>query len=329
MNIETLINADFRGCIQVVRHGETILEKAYGFADLANRVPNEPDTKFATASAGKVFVAAGILQLIEQGRLNFSGRIGDLLGFDLRAIDRNITVEELLTHTSGIPDYFDESIMEEYEDLWRDYPNYKIRSNRDLLPLFLDKPMMYPRGSRFQYNNTGFVVLAMILESVTGAAFDEYLRDCLFIPCGMTSTGYYELDRLPAKCASNYIYDAETQTYRTNIFSVDAKGTGAGGAFTTVGDIRRFWEHLMSGKVISPDMTANMTENHSGDARCYGYGIWLREQNEINFPYFQGSDPGVSFISSYKKETETVVTLVSNYGDDVWQLHRKLTAELY
>ena len=97
--------------------------------------------------------------------------------------------------------------------------------------------MMYPRGSRFQYNNTGFVVLAMILESVTGAAFDEYLRDCLFIPCGMTSTGYYELDRLPAKCASNYIYDAETQTYRTNIFSVDAKGTGAGGAFTTVGDI--------------------------------------------------------------------------------------------
>ena len=98
MNIETLINADFRGCIQVVRHGETILEKAYGFADLANRVPNEPDTKFATASAGKVFVAAGILQLIEQGRLNFSGRIGDLLDFDLRAIDRNITVEELLTH---------------------------------------------------------------------------------------------------------------------------------------------------------------------------------------------------------------------------------------
>lgn len=85
----------------------------------------------------------------------------------------------------------------------------------------------------------------------------------------------------------------------------------------------------MSGKVISPDMTADMTENHSGDARCYGYGIWLREQNGIYFPYFQGSDPGVSFISSYKKETETVVTLVSNYGDDVWQLHRKLTAELY
>lgn len=157
MNIETLINADFRGCIQVVRHGETILEKAYGFADLANRVPNEPDTKFATASAGKVFVAAGILQLIEQGRLNFSGRIGNLLDFDLRAIDRNITVEELLTHTSGIPDYFDESIMEEYEDLWRDYPNYKIRSNRDLLPLFLDKPMMYPAEAVF---NTTIPVLS-------------------------------------------------------------------------------------------------------------------------------------------------------------------------
>ncbi len=144
----------------------------------------------------------------------------------------------------------------------------------------------------------------------------------------MTSTGYYELDRLPAKCASNYIYDAETQTYRTNIFSVDAKGTGAGGAFTTVGDIRRFWEHLMSGKVISPDMTADMTENHSGDARCYGYRIWLREQNGIYFPYFQGSDPE-SVLSLLIRKRQTVVTLVSNYGDDVWQLHRKLTAELY
>ncbi len=126
-------------------------------------------------------------------------------------------------------------------------------------------------------------MLAMILESVTGAAFDEYLRDCLFIPCGMTSTGYYELDRLPAKCASNYIYDAETQTYRTDIFSVDAKARSGRRIYDFIGDISDAWEHLMSGKVISPDMTANMTENHSGDARCYGYGIWLRSKRNL-FP---------------------------------------------
>lgn len=328
MNIDAYIDAGFRGCIQIAAHGKTIFEKAYGYADLPNRIPNETDTKFATASAGKVFVAAGILQLIEKGVLDFNDTIGDILDFDLKAIDRHITVEELLTHTSGIPDYFDESIMEEYEDLWRDFPNYKIRSNRDLLPLFLEKPMMYPRGSRFQYNNAGFVVLAMIMESITGAVFDEWLRDHVFTPCGMSSTGYYELDRLPAKCASNYIYNAQDQTYRTNIFSVDAKGTGAGGAFTTVADIRRFWDHLMSGRLLSPHMTASMMMNHSGSAQCYGYGVWLKQQNGVYSPYFQGSDPGVSFISSYQNESETMITLVSNYGDNVWQLHKMLAAEL-
>lgn len=329
MNIDAYIDTGFRGCIQIAAHGKTVFEKAYGYADLPNQIPNETDTKFATASAGKVFVAAAILQLIEEGKLDFNDTIGGFLDFDLKAIDRHITIEDLLTHTSGIPDYFDESIMEEYEDLWRDFPNYKIRSNRDLLPLFLEKPMMYPRGSRFQYNNTGFVILAVIMESITGAVFDEWLRDHLFIPCGMTWTGYYELDRLPAKCASNYIYNAQDQTYRTNIFSVDAKGTGAGGAFTTVADIRRFWDHLMSGRLLSPQMTASMMMNHSGSAQCYGYGIWLKQQNGVYFPYFQGSDPGVSFISSYKKESETVITLVSNYGDNVWQLHKMLTAELF
>lgn len=328
MNLEALIDAGFRGCIQIAVHGRTVFEKACGYADLPNRIPNDSSTKFATASAGKVFVAAGILQLIEKGKLNFNDTIGDMLDFDLKAIDRNITIKELLTHTSGIPDYFDESVMEDYEDLWRDFPNYKIRSNRDLLPLFLEKPMTYPHGSRFQYNNTGFVVLAIIMESITGAVFDEWLEDHIFAPCGMTSTGYYELDRLPAKCASNYICIAQDQTYRTNIFSVDAKGTGAGGAFTTVGDIRRFWDHLMSGRLLSPEMTADMIRNHSGGAQCYGYGVWLKKQNGVYSPYIQGSDPGVSFISSYRKENETVITLVSNYGDNVWQLHKMLAAEL-
>ena len=99
MNLEALIDAGFRGCIQIAVHGRTVFEKACGYADLPNRIPNDSSTKFATASAGKVFVAAGILQLIEKGKLNFNDTIGDMLDFDLKAIDRNITIKELLTHT--------------------------------------------------------------------------------------------------------------------------------------------------------------------------------------------------------------------------------------
>lgn len=330
MDINDLIGLDFRGCVLIQEGNEMVFQKSFGYADLPNKVPNENDTKFATASAGKVFVAVGILQLIERGLLKFNDEIGNIFNFDLKAIDGTITIEELLSHTSGIPDYFDEGVMSGYEELWTDFPNYKIRSNKDLLPLFIDKPMMYTRGSMFQYNNTGFVVLAMIIEELTGSAFDEYLKENVFAPCGMVSTGYYELDRLPAKCAVNYIYNEKDNDYSTNIFSVDAKGTGAGGAYTTVNDISLFWEHLMSGQLLSPEMTAAMMTNHSGEAQCYGYGIWLEKQdNGYGYrPYFQGCDPGVSFISSYDADKKTMIVLVSNYGDNVWEPLKKITNHL-
>ncbi|MDF2889500.1 MAG: serine hydrolase [Lacrimispora sp.] len=328
MNIDKLIPADFRGCISIYQNEKMLFEKAYGYADLPNHVLNDLETRFATASAGKVFVAIGILQLIEKGLLHLGDKIGSFFDFDLEQIDAEITVEQLLTHTSGIPDYFDESVMTEYEELWYDFPNYRIRSNKDLLPLFIHKPMMYPRGSKFQYNNTGFVVLAMILEKVTGMAFDRYLEESIFIPCKMIHTGYYELDRQPAKCASNYIFDKERNDYRTNIYSVDAKGTGAGGAFTTIGDIRLFWKNLLSYQLLSPSMTETMLSNRSGESQCYGYGIWLKKtENDYN-PYFQGCDPGVSFKSAFDKKSQILITIVSNYGDDVWKLWREVSANL-
>ena len=324
MDLNRLVSKDFRGCAMVCVDGKTIFEGAYGYADLPNQLPNQLGTRFATASAGKVFVAVGILQLVERGRLALNDAIGDVLKLDLHQIDPTVTVEELLTHTSGIPDYFDESVMEEYEELWTDFPNYKIRTNRDLLPLFIHKPMMYPRKNRFQYNNAGFVLLALILEELTGQAFDEYLAQHVFLPCGMERTGYYELDRLPARCAANYILDEARGGYRTNIFSVDAKGTGAGGAFTTLADIRLFWEGLLANRLLAPQTTAAMLQNHSGEASCYGYGIWLEKEGDALIPYFQGSDSGVSFVSRCDPAKKQLITLVSNFGDNVWALQKKI-----
>lgn len=324
MKIESVFDKSFRGCALITEKNRVLFQKAFGFADLPNKVDNDFDTKFATASAGKVFVAVGILQLIEKSLLHLEDTIGEILDFDWKQIDPGITVEELLTHTSGIPDYFDESVMSEYEDLWINFPNYKIRSNQDLLPLFLDKPMMYPHGSKFRYNNTGFVVLALMIEKITGKDFDKYLTDAVFTPCGMRDTGYYELDMLPAKCAINYIYDERRGGYRTNIFSVDAKGTGAGGAFTTIADIKSFWEGLLSYKLLSESMTKNMISNHSGEKECYGYGIWLRKIKDHFVPYFQGCDPGVSFVTSYDFQRQLMIVLVSNYGDNVWKLRKDI-----
>ena len=335
MNIKEIIDIDFRGNVYIVQDDNVLCESVTGCADLANEVPNSIDTKFASASAGKVFVAVGILQLIEQGKIKFQDTLGKLLPIDLHSIDSDVTVEQLLNHTSGVPDYFDETVMDEYEELWIDYPNYKIRRNSDLLPLFIDKPMMYPKGEKFQYNNTGYVLLAMIIENVTGMIFDQYLKANIFDVCDMKSTGYYELDRLPAKCANNYIYCAETKDYRTNIFSVDVKGTGAGGAFITVKDILCFWRGLLNGKLISRELVAKMFSKQSGDGTdpeegYYGYGVWIIDNpNGKDLVYFQGCDPGVSFISEYNPNDNIISVLVSNYGDNVWSEMRKIREELY
>lgn len=317
------IPADFRGCV-MLRHADGSVQRwAQGYADLPNERENRHDTRFGTASAGKAFVAVGVLQLVEKGLVRLDSTIGEALPIDWKAIDREITVEQLLTHTSGIPDYFDESVMSEYEELWVDFPNYRVRRNADLLPLFIDKPMMYPRGERFQYNNTGFVVLAMIIEQATGMEFDRYLQENVFAPAGMADTGYFELDRLPRNCANAYIWDEARGEYRTNIYCIDAKGTGAGGAFTTMGDVLNFWDALLNHRLLSAEMTQRMLTVHAQDgAAMYGYGIWMRPDGA----QFEGCDPGVGFVTRWNKNDGRIAAAVSNYGDDVWKLMEEIMA---
>ena len=306
MNIPT----GFSGVISIKQGNQIIFQKALGFADMPNKVPNEINTKFGTASAGKSFVAAAILQLIKEGTISLDSTIGDILSFDLKAIDPHITIQQLLNHTSGIPDYFDESVMDEYEELWQDIPNYRIRTSSDLLPLFIDKPMMYPRGTKFQYNNSGYVVLGLIIEAIEQLPFDKYLQEAIFDPFGMIDTGYYEMDKLPAKCAYAYINDGDG--YRTNIYSIDAKGTGAGGAFTTASDVERFWEGLIRNNLLE-QMSSPQTE-------YYGYGLWLGKTR----PSMQGSDPGVDFISTYDAQKQLCITILSNMNCNVNRMHGDL-----
>jgi len=326
MDFSHVINNNFSGVVSVTHKKKVVFQDAFGYADLPNKIPNEPDTRFPTASAGKAFVAVAIMKLIQDGKLSLDSRLVDEVHFNLKAINPTITVRQLLNHTSGIPDYFDESLMDEYEQLWANYPNYKIRTSADLIELFIDKPMMYSPGDKFQYNNTGYVVLGLIIETITGKPFDEYLEEAVFKPAAMTNTGYYELDRLPAKCANAYIYDEVRGDYRTNIYSVDVKGTGAGGAFTTVPDVEKFWKALLSYQFLS-EKTVNLMMRPQVAEKCYGFGFWLDEKQDGLIIHFEGCDPGVSFYSAYDREKDLMITLVSNFGDNVWELYEKINSQ--
>jgi CubicO group peptidase (beta-lactamase class C family) len=317
--IEAIIGNDFNGVVYVSKNGEELFKKAYGYADLPNQRLNKTDTIFEVASGSKAFVATGIMKLIEEKKLSLKSRLGDVLDFDLKQISPDITVYQLLNHTSGIPDYFDESVMEDMSELWAIFPCYKMRTPSDMIPTYINKPMMYSPGEKFQYNNAGYTVLAMMIEKITGIDFDKYLDALIFQPCGMKSTGYYALDRLPANCATAYIYDEEQELHFTNIYSTNAKSDGAGGVYTTVEDIARFWAHFLAGEIVSMDTVKSMTSVHATDEEedsTYGLGFWLDGET----PFFQGMDPGISFITR-RQNNGLLTVLMSNFCDDVWELN--------
>ncbi|TLG71821.1 beta-lactamase family protein [Culicoidibacter larvae] len=318
-----LIPEDFSGVIHVANNNAVIFNQAYGYADIANQRKNNLETRFGSASAGKVFVATAILMLITDGRLNFTDTIGERLPIDWQQINPKITVEQLLTHTSGIPDYFDEDELDDYAELFIDFPNYRLRKNADLVPLFIEKPMKSESGTIFNYSNSGYVVLAAIIEQVTGMAFDQYLQQTIFEPYDMTQTGYYQLDRLPANCAQGYIWDEQHDEYYTNIYSIDAKGSGAGGAFTTGGDAHKFWQGLLNDQRIDDAIRSKLLQPLVDE--CYSYGLWFLEPTR---PYFIGFDPGTRFISSYNLMTKHNITIISNKEFPIGTLHKAIKAYL-
>jgi len=320
--IEDLIGGDFNGVVSVLQNGEPIFKKAYGYADLPNRRPNNTDTIFEVASGSKVFVATGIMKLIEEGKFSLESAIGELLDFNLKQISPEITVRQLLNHTSGIPDYFDESVMDDMSELWAKFPCYLMRKPSDMIPTFVDKPMMYSPGEKFKYNNTGYCVLAMIIEKVTGMDFDNYLAKLIFEPCGMKSTGYYELDRLPANCATAYIHDEERNEYFTNFYSTNAKSDGAGGVYTTVDDIANFWKYFLAGAIVCTETVKAMTSLQAFDDaedEEYGFGFWL----DGDVPFFQGMDPGVSFMTRHQSNGILTI-LMSNFCNNVWEINNDI-----
>jgi CubicO group peptidase (beta-lactamase class C family) len=305
------------GVIYVKENQEITTFEPRGYKDYYNELPIDKETRFPTASAGKVFVAVAILQLIEQGKITLDSTLKDTLKIDLGQIDPEVTIYQLLTHTSGVPDYCDESKFPNYADLWTDYPNYKVTSNKDLLPLFINEPMMYEKGTKFQYNNSAYVLLGLIIEELTNKEMDQHLKDVIFNPLNMKSTGYFSLDRLPKNCANAYILDKDTNKYYTNIYSIDKKGSGAGGAYTNAIDINLFWNGLFQYKLLSKETVDNMLNRHQDlENWGYGLGIWLDESNN---PMFIGSDPGANFITYYNLSTHKQITVISNFEEDVFK----------
>lgn len=322
-SIEKVINnEEFSGVVFVKDNNRVLYESAYGHFNRAEAQLNTVHTRFGIASGCKLFTAIAICQLVENGKLSFDTRLKDCLDEVFPHFDRDVTIHHLLTHSSGIPDYFDEETMDNYEDLWKQTPMYLLKGLNDFLPLFKNEKMMFKPGERFHYNNAAFIVLGLIVEQHTSLSFTDYIETNLFKKCGMNDSGYFSLDRLPKNTAYGYI-DNDDGTWKTNVYSIPIKGGADGGAFITAPDMIKLWEALLNYRLLSEKytkllMTSQIQVKEGVD---YGYGIWINKRSSTIFKYHvMGYDPGVSFHSAVYPESGIKLAVPSNKSSGPYKI---------
>jgi CubicO group peptidase (beta-lactamase class C family) len=301
-DIAAALADDFSGVVSVSRGAEVLFEQAYGLADRAHRIPCTPQTRFAIASGTKTFTALAVMSLIRDGAVSLRTTARSLLGDDLPLVADDVTVEHLLTHTSGIGDYCDE-YLDEPPPL--KVPVYELVNTSDYLPALDGFPTAFPAGERFAYCNGGFVVLAIIAERASGRSYHDLVSERVFEPAGMVDSAFLRTDALPGDTAIGYLEDG-----RTNVFAVPVRGNGDGGAYTTVADMRRFWAALRDGALFAPEAVEEMTRPHSDGAfgRRYGLGFWLGASTVE----LEGGDFGVVFRSAFDRSSGVVSTVIAN-----------------
>ena len=226
--------------VLVKRGGTVVLRKGYGLAQLDFEVPVAPEHVFEIGSVTKQFTAAAILRLAEQGRLSLADPIARFLP-DFPTGGRTVTLEQLLSHTAGVPNYTD---LPEWIPRWRE-----DMSLATLIGLFAGRPLDFEPGQSWSYSNSGYVLLGAVIEKVTGRSYEEFVESELFAPLGMTGTRYGHQEEVVAGRVAGYVkgpagwlnapYLSLTQPY------------SAGALMSTVDDLARWSDALEAGRVVS------------------------------------------------------------------------------
>lgn len=319
----------FSGILRVSRGEDLLLESCHGMANRADRIPVHPGTRFGTASLSKMFTAIGVLDAAGRGELGLHDAVVDLLPDDRRprTLRADVTIHHLLTHTSGIADYFEEDedlpgYREDYGAMWDELPTYRVRDYAALLPLFAHLPPVCPPGTAWHYSNAGYVLLGILLAEVSGMRFAEAVEKRVFAPAGMTSSGYLAMDEVHPDVAQGYLRPLTPDgPWRTNIFSVPAVGGGDGGALVTAADVDRFLRAVAEGGVwtgVTPELVLTRRMDTIEDW-AVGYGVNIRADGAFGHG---GGDPGVATLSRHHPGTGTTAVLLANVD---WDETERLT----
>ncbi len=251
----------FMGSVLAAKGGKILLKKGYGFANVELEVPNTPQTKFRLGSITKQFTATAILQLAAQGKLSVEDHVSEYIENSPEAW-KDITIHHLLTHTSGIPNF-------------TSFPDYETRQRETVTPLelvarFKDKPLDFAPGSKYSYSNSGYEVLGVIIEKVSGEKYETYLKKHIFDPLDMNDTGYDHDTEIIKHRAAGYEQSKDGKLRNADYIDMSIPYS-AGSLYSTVEDLYRWDRALYTDKVLGAEWRKKMFTPFLNN---YGYG-WI------------------------------------------------------
>jgi CubicO group peptidase (beta-lactamase class C family) len=288
----------------VVKDGKTILRKAYGLADLEHKVPLTPETQMRLGSVTKQFTSTAILMLVEEGKIKLSDDITVYLP-DYPAQGKKVTIEHLLTHTSGIVSYTGK-------------PGFKNGMQEDLsvnqiIDTFKSDPLEFEPGSRYKYNNSGYFLLGAIIEKVSGLSYDKFVEQRIFVPLGMQHTAYEGHER--SKVARALGYTGKQGGFAPGAAISMSQPYAAGSLVSNVDDMARWDAAVSSGKLLRSASWQRAFTPYvlsGGAATNYGYGWEIGKLQGVPMIEHGGSIPGFKSFTLRLPSEKLYVAVLSN-----------------
>jgi CubicO group peptidase (beta-lactamase class C family) len=311
----------FSGTVLLAKNGKPIYTKAVGVANRDCQTAVRLDTKFNTGSMFKMITAVSIAQLIDAGKLKLDDKIGKYLDTSwlAQSILDKVTIEQLLTHTSGLGSYFNETFDRSSRLLFRKVEDYK--------PLVIGDSLAFEPGTQYSYSNTGMLLLGAIVEKASGEDYFDYVRAHVTGPAGMKNTDCYELDLVNENLAVGYEKEQGPKgvVYRNNVFQHVLRGGPAGGGYTTVEDLLAFDRALRSGKLVSKAMLDRMWRAHpEKSSPDYGYGFAIMETPVGRAVGHGGGFNGISADFLMYLDAGYTMAVLSNYGGGAQPVSQKI-----
>jgi CubicO group peptidase (beta-lactamase class C family) len=311
----------FSGTALLAKDGRVVYEGARGLAERNHGVPMRLDSRLNLGSMNKMFTAVVIGQLVDEGKLSFRDPVSKFLGGKAwtRADLSKVRVEHLLSHTSGLGSYFNETYQRTARQLLRKVDDYK--------PLVAEETLAFEPGTRWQYSNTGMLLAGAVIEAATGKDYFDVVRERVYARAGMTGSDCYDVDLVVPNLAIGYGRERTPSgpRWRANTFEHVIRGGPAGGGYSTARDLLAFAEALRRGALVTPLTRERLwTPKPELSSPEYGFGFDVGTDALGRRVGHSGGFPGISSVLDVYLDTGWTVVVLSNVDGGMFPVAQKL-----